>query len=44
MRFGFGANIAFETATRHDKVWYPLVKLKEASVGGDGLGGHSWVT
>jgi hypothetical protein len=33
MRFGFGANIAFETATRHDKVWYPLVKLKEASVG-----------
>jgi hypothetical protein len=33
MRFGFGANIAFETATRHDKVWHPLVKLKEASVG-----------
>jgi hypothetical protein len=33
MRFGFGANIAFETATRHDKVWYPLVKLSRRAWG-----------
>jgi hypothetical protein len=33
MRCGFGGNIAFDIATRHDKVWHSRVKLKEASVG-----------